>query len=156
MLVADELAGPADYADGWWVLAVVLVVLVVVWNGGLLWWGRPRRLTVEAPPVPVDVEAVRAEHLARLARLDAAVRSGALAPRAAHQQLSVTVRSFVHATTDVPASHLTLSELRDRDVPSVVSAVEVMYPPEFAPGDDRGRASWEHALELARRAVGSP
>ncbi|MEV7428677.1 hypothetical protein AB0N29_03595 [Nocardioides sp. NPDC092400] len=155
MLAAGELAGPADYADGWLALAVLLLVAVVAWNAGVAWWGRPTRLPVVPPAQRVDVEAVRAAHLARLDRVEAAVRAGDLDLRSAHHELSATARSFVHETTDVPARHLTLAELRERDVPAVAAAVEVMYPPEFAPGDAHAEAAWGRALRLAREVVGS-
>lgn len=157
MLAADDLAGPADHADGWLVLVVVLLVAVVAWNGGLLWWGRPIRRSAPVVEPPVDVAAVRREHLHRLAVLEARVRSGDVDLRTAHLQLSALTRSFVHETTDIPARHLTLAELREHDLPAVAAAVAVMYPPEFGrdPQHDPARAvsEWERALTLAREAV---
>ena len=154
MHVADDLAPPVDYSAGWLVVAGVLVAAVLAWNLGVLWWGRPPRSRRSAPPRPAELDAVRREHLDRLDRIEAAVRDGSLDLRAAFQQLSATARSFVHEVSDVPATYLTLTDLRTAEVPVVVAALDVIYPPEFAPEiGAAGVATFEEALHRSREVV---
>lgn len=149
MHAADELADPVSYEPVWWVVAAALLVTVLAWNLGVAWWGRPHRVRTAAPEV-ADLDDVRRRHLAELDRVEAEVRAGRMALREGFQALSATARSFVHETSDVPARYLALADLRRADVPLVVAAVEVMYPPEFAP--DAGQASEAELAEALRRA----
>lgn len=155
MRAAGELAGPVDYAGLWTWVALGLVAAVVVWNLGVLWWGRPRRTPAPEPAVARrDPEEVRRDHLVRLDRIETEVRAGRLDLRSAYQEMSATARSYVHETTEVPARHLALADLRSHELPLVVAAVEVMYPPEFAPGgEDSAAARFDEALGRAREVV---
>lgn len=155
-----ELAGPVDYAAIWTLVALGLVAAVLVWNLGVLWWGRPRRVPAPPPAAAApDPVSVREEHLAELDRIEAGVRAGRLELRPAYQQLSAATRSYVHETTDVPARHLALADLRAAGLAEVAAAVAVMYPPEFAPGREADAAGpderFAEALRRAREVVGT-
>jgi hypothetical protein len=152
--VADDLAAPVDYSAAWVVVAGVLVAAVLLWNLSVLWWGRPPAGRRPTPARPADVDEVRRAHLDRLDLIEARVRDGSLDLRTAFQQLSATARSFVHEVSDVPATYLTLSELRAAEVPVVVAALDLIYPPEFAPEiGAAGVATFEEALHRSREVV---
>jgi hypothetical protein len=148
MPAAGEFTGPVGYSAIWVVLAVGLVVLVVAYYVAVARWGA-------AGFVP-DTEAsaleeARADHLRRIAAIESSVRSGRLPLRAAFQDLSLAVRSFVHEVTDVPARYLALEDLRGSADPKVADAIARMYPPEFGPDDVAPKellASLEQAREL--------
>ena len=156
--LADGLAGPVDYAAGWAVAAWGLIAAVVIWHAGLLWWGRPRRRRpVPAAASEQDVAALRAEHLARFDAVAAAVAEGSLEPRAGYRARREIARSFGEQPPPVPATTLTLAALRALALPLVVAALEVIYPPEFAPADHRGgEAAFDEALALVREVVATP
>lgn len=147
-------AGPVAYDDRWLLLAVAGIALVAAYYAAVLW------LTREHPDRPADgrpaagVPDARREHLARLDRVADAVRSGATAPREGHQQLSEIVRSYVGAVSDLPAPTMALADFRARAPRSLTDAIELMYPPEFAP-DDAGRARelFEDAHARSRELV---
>lgn len=147
-----ELAGPVDYAAGWWVLAIGLLVAVVAWNLGVLAWGRPRR--VPAPNAPaVDVAALRRAYLSEIDRIEAAHASGELDLRAAHRRLSAASRAFVAEVTGAGTRAMTLAQLRERDLGPLVDVVEIAYPPAFGPGSVRPPEELPRALTTARAAV---
>lgn len=149
-----EFSGPVAYAERWLWIAVVLVALVVVYYAASWWLTRPPR-----PPVvvrrDVDVLDVRRDHLARIDALVAQVHGGTVGPREGHQRLSDLVRSYVAAVTTLPARTMALADFRDRAPQELVDALELMYPPEFAPDADDPAARFDEAAAASRRLVGS-
>ncbi|KRB76848.1 hypothetical protein ASE01_08725 [Nocardioides sp. Root190] len=149
----EEFTGPVAYDDRWLWIAVALLVLVVLYYLASWWFTRPRRVRIVAGP-PVDVPDARAEHLARIDELVARVQDGRTSARGGHQQLSEIVRSWVATVTTLPARTMALADFRDRAPQELVEAIELMYPPEFAPDVDAA-PTFEDAVQRARRLVGS-
>ncbi|GAA1532220.1 hypothetical protein [Nocardioides humi] len=149
----EEFSGPVGYADRWLWIALGLAVALAVYYL-LAWWltRPPRPRTVARAGVPLP--DVRQEHLARIDRIDALVRSGELAPRDGHQQLSEVVRDYVAAVTTLPARTMVLADFRDRAPAALVEVIELVYPPEFAPDDAVARDLFDTAAERARGLVG--
>lgn len=144
-----ELAGPVDYAPTWLVVAAGLVALVVAYYVAVWLWGRGDDTPHADPRERVD--DARTTHLKELERLEMAVRNGRVPVRSGFQQLSVTVRSFVAEASGVPATSMTLADLRASEHPRVADAIAVMYPPAFAPDTataDDFTASLRDAREL--------
>ncbi|WP_182379736.1 hypothetical protein [Nocardioides sp. WS12] len=149
-----EFTGPVEYADWWlWLAAALLVLLVAYYL--VSWW------VTRAPRVPtiarqdVDVPTAQEEHLARIDRVVAQVRAGALPPRDGHQQLSEVVRSYVATVTTLPARTMALADFRERAPQELVDAIEVMYPPEFAPDASLAEDAFDTAVTQARSLVGA-
>jgi hypothetical protein len=150
MPAAGEFTGPVSYSPIWVVLAVVLALVVLYYYVSVARWAR-------AGFVPDDdgsaLEAARTDHLRQIDSIEAALRSGRLSLRAAFQELSLTVRSFVDDVTDVPARFLALEDLRNSADPKVAEAIARMYPPEFGPDDTPPKeflASLGQARELVK------
>lgn len=147
-----EFSGPVGYADRWlWIAVGVAGALVVYYL--LAWWlTRPER----PPSVErTDLPDVRREHLARIDLIDEQVRSGGLAARDGHQQLSEVVRDYVAAVTPLPARTMALADFRDRAPAALVAVLELVYPPEFAPDETVARDRFDVAVRQARDLVGS-
>jgi hypothetical protein len=147
------LADPVAYSPAWWALGLGLLATVLVWNLGVAWWGRPRRVRVAAAE-PADVAAVRRRHLEQLAEVEAQVGSGVLGAREGVQALSVVARSWVQETTGVPARHLALEDLRSAGPAALAEAVAQMYPSAFGPGAP-DELDFRAALRRARAVVGT-
>jgi hypothetical protein len=148
MLAAGEFSGPVGYSPIWVVLAVALVGLVLAYFVGVARWAAAGFVPDTEKSA---LEESRADHLRQIAAIESAVRSGRLPLRAAFQDLSLTVRSFVDDVTDVPARFMALEDLRDSADPKVADAIARMYPPEFGPDDVAPKellASLEQAREL--------
>lgn len=152
----EEFTGPVAYDDRWLWIAVALVTLVVVYYLAAWWLTRRPRVPV-VTRAPVDVPDARSAHLARIDELVAQVHDGRLPARSGHQQLSEIVRSWVATVTPLPARTMALADFRDRAPRDLVEAIELMYPPEFAPdADGHGDlAAFDEAVVRARGLVGS-
>lgn len=131
----EEFTGPVVYDDRWLWIAIALLVLVVLYYVVSWWLTRAPRVPV-VTRAPVDVPDARAVHLARIDELVAQVHDGRLSARSGHQQLSEIVRSWVATVTPLPARTMTLADFRDHAPRELVEAIELMYPPEFAPDAD--------------------
>jgi len=152
-----EFHGPIDYSDRWILLAVLALFLCAVYVAAVLWFTRER--PAPPPPPPPPEPDVRAEHLARIEEIAAAVHEGSTSLRDGHQQLSAAVRSYVERITPLPASRMSLADFRARS-PRLAEVIEAMYPPEFAPArpgqadrEAEEAASFDHALQQARGLV---
>lgn len=146
-----EFHDPVRYSHRWIWLAVLALALVAAYYAAVLWFTRDR--PPQPPPAPAPAPDPRAAHLARIDDLEAAVRSGDVGLREAHQRLSELVRSYVETITPLPASTMTLADLRVHAPRPLAEMIAEMYPPEFAPGQADAEARWEHAARQARGLV---
>ena len=143
---ADELTGPAGYSSVWAVVAVVLPLVVAAYYVGVTWWAGG---SVVRPPACWRLRRDRRRHLARLSRIEDAVRRGATPPRQAHREVGAVVRSYVSTTGPVDVRAMALDELRLHGA-EVAQVVAATYPPAFRP-DDREPAS-EQLADVLRDA----
>ncbi len=152
----DEFNGPVAYADRWLWFALLGLVLVAIYFLAVLWLTRERAEAGSTPWGRVDVMFVRQLHLDRIDRIEAEVRAGETSARDGHQRLSETVRSYVGEVSAIPAPTMALADFRRQAPRSLTDAIELMYPPEFAP-DDVGEAHerFDQAVDQARRLVAS-
>lgn len=150
----EEFTGPVAYDERWLWIAIALVALVVAYYLASWWFTRPPRIRRVAQPAVV-VPDVRAAHLARIDELVAQVHDGRVPARAGHQQLSEILRSWVATVTPLPARTMALADFRDRAPQGLVDAIELMYPPEFAPDSDGhgDLAAFDDAAHRARGLV---
>lgn len=151
-----EFTGPVAYGDRWLWFALLGLTLVAVYYLVVLWATREQSGRVAVAGARADVPTARRLHLERIDRIEAAVRAGDVPPREGHQQLSETIRSYVAAVSTLPAPTMTLAEFRRQAPRPLTEAIELMYPPEFAPDDvGEARERFDGALDKARRLVTS-
>lgn len=136
----EDLFPPAQYGDGWFLLAlgIVAAALLIAWI--VLFFTRPKytytRETGGVVPEDFDsgalVEALRIEYLHRLQRIHDGYTSGSLDPREANRRLSREVREFVHEYSGFEAPVLGLNDLIDLGVPEpLVDALQRHYYPSI-------------------------
>lgn len=156
-----EFHGPISHSSQWLWLALLALLVVALYYLAVTWWARPRRTSAAAaPPAPVTLPVdPRPDHLAELDRIAREVGAGRLTARVGHQQVSRTVRSYVGAVSPIPADRMTLADLRTvapgrTSATLLADAVELMYPPSFAPSEE-GRAAerFPEAVARARHVV---
>ena len=152
--LSKEFHGPVAYGDRWIWYALLGLVLVALYYVAVVWFTRER--TPSLTWAPADVPSARQQHLERIDRIEADVRAGRASARDGHQQLSETVRSYVGSVSHLPAPTMTLADFRHQAPRVLTDAIELMYPPEFAP-DDIGEAHerFDDAVGQARRLVSS-
>ena len=152
----EEFNGPVAYGDRWLWFALLALCLVAVYYLVVVWFTRDRSAPGLVTWARADVPTVRQQHLDRIGRIEAAVRAGEVPPREGHQQLSETVRSYVGAVSPIPAPTMTLADFRKQAPPALTEAIELMYPPEFAPDAvGQARERFDDAVARARQLVAS-
>lgn len=150
-----EFRAPVPYYDRWvWLALLVLLAVVVYYVLSLVLTRSPR----PQPDLTVDRDAeerldARSTCLGEIDRIESQVRRGEIELRRAHQELSETVRSYVDTVTTLPARTMSLADLRAAAPGELAYAIELMYPPEFAPEHDDARERFDAALHHARRVV---
>lgn len=126
---------PLQYHQLWLWLGLVLLLLVACWYGWIL---RPVRKatpqTLAGAPVALhDLEPLRARCLSAIDTLEREADAGRIPARDAHQRLSLLVREFAVAATGLPATSMTLEELRLNGLDQFAVGIAAIYPNEFAP-----------------------
>jgi len=128
----SEFFPPTQFSPLWAILGVFLILAVVAWFIIVPVLTRPKPAPFQFAPAyaPLSVPArARFEHL--IDGVEVAYLRGQLSVREAHQQLSAIVRGFAHESSGYPASAMTLTELRELNLPGLSEAVERFYPAEF-------------------------
>jgi hypothetical protein len=150
----DEFNGPVAYGDRWIWFALVALVLVGVYYLAVVWFTRERATPSGVVWSGADVPTARRQHLDRIDQIETEVRGGRLPAREGHQQLSETVRSYVGTVSALPAPTMTLSDFRRQAPWPLTEAIELMYPPEFAPDEvGEARERFDAAVDKARGLV---
>ncbi|MEC5179509.1 hypothetical protein [Arthrobacter sp. CG_A4] len=133
--------GPLGYS-GWFPWAALgLLVLVAVWYAYVVLSTRRRtgpgvqEATRFTPPS--DISGLQQDYLRRIDSVAREAQAGARSARAAHQELSLLIRSFTRDVSGVDAPRMTLADLRSVDphggnLPAVAEAIGRFYPAEFA------------------------
>ncbi len=150
MPVASDFFPPVQFNLLWALLALGIVLLIIAWFVALGVLTRAKPVAEPLAPAAPDAGAVQSIYLERIRQVESAHERFELPSRQAHQQLSSLVRAFAHESSIHPASAMTLTELRQVDLPEVAGAVEGMYPAEFGPAE---RGNVAAAVAEARRVV---
>lgn len=147
-----EFHGPVAYFDRWLWLTLLGLLAVVLYYAAVLWLTRRGASEQQLRQEP-DTDP-RGVHLGEIDRIEHAARRGEISLRDAHQQLSEVVRGYVALVTPLPARTMSLADFRAAAPGELTAAIELMYPPEFAPDHDSGaRERLDVALHHARRLV---
>lgn len=132
-MVGDaEFTDPVSYPGWLWWVAIVPPLVVLAWYLGVWLWAHGRF----APRRSVAPISPREAALARLDEIATEFAAGEISLREAHQRISEIVRSYVSAVGTVDARVLDLEQLRVTGPEGVADLVALVYPPEFAPGDE--------------------
>lgn len=126
---------PVGYSRWWPLAGAALLLLCLGWCAWV--WICTRAGADAAVPeftAPRNADSVRQKYLALIAEIEHKHDGGQLDGRAAHLELSLAVRTFVHEMTGSRAQRMTLAQLRERQLPLVADAVEQWYPAEFSAG----------------------
>lgn len=100
---------------------------------------------------PRNPSAVKEKYWALIVDIQNRHDAGALDMRAAHLELSLAVRTFVHEMTGLKTQRMTLSQLREHRLPLAGDAVELFYPAEFSRAS--GHSSVADSVQTAKNVV---
>ncbi|POH58841.1 hypothetical protein [Arthrobacter glacialis] len=145
---------PVGYSP-WWPLAGAAILILCL--GWFAWvWNSTRAGAQAGVPdfvAPRNPNSVRAKYWALISSIEENHDAGTLSARAAHLELSMAVRTFVHEMTGLKTQRMTLAQLREHQLPLVADAVELYYPGEFAAHSEHLTVAGSAAS--ARNVVGS-
>ena len=106
------VGGPAPYSSWWLWLAVLLLLLVMAWYAAVFVTTLPAARLREVPALrDVHARLTRRRFAARIRHIGERRRAGELSDAQAYDQMSHTVRSFLHQTTGVRAQYLHVDEI---------------------------------------------
>ncbi|TLM86242.1 hypothetical protein FDW83_00270 [Pseudarthrobacter sp. NamE2] len=144
--------GPFQYSPAWLWAGVALLALVAGWYAAVLAATRRRRhLPGDRRPVALtDLAALKAAYLERIDNAERSAAAGRLSLRAAHQEISLVLRSFIRDATGVDALRMTRQDLERHPLPAAAAAVGALYPGEFGP---EPLPSASASAEVARKVV---
>ena len=127
--------GPLEYSAWLPWAGLGVLVLVAAWLAYVLLSTRrrPDVFAVPPPAPPSDPSGLKRDYLSRIDGVAADAAAGRLSARAAHQELSLLIRSFVRDVTGINAPRMTLAELNEQNIPAAALAVSSFYPADFSP-----------------------
>ncbi|MHA7269163.1 hypothetical protein [Arthrobacter sp. HLT1-20] len=145
---------PMGYSPWWPLAGAGLLVLCLGWFAWV--WISTRAGAQAAVPgfvAPRNPDSVREKYWTLITEIEQMFDSGHLDARAAHLELSLAVRTFVHEMTGLKAQRMTLAQLREHQLPLAADAVELYYPAEFAAQSEHPTVAG--SAQTARNVVGS-
>ncbi|MGJ3191261.1 hypothetical protein [Paenarthrobacter sp. FR1] len=145
---------PLQYQSHWLWLGLFLMLLVAGWYVWVLRPARTETPTRSATSLP-GLDALRAACLAAIDATASDTDAGRIPERDAHQRLSYLLREFAQAASGLPATSMTLEELRHQGLDELAAGIAGIYPNEFAPVQVQSIhvQSIHHSAEAARRVV---
>ena len=139
MVTSVELQEPMSYYLFWLILAIVAVAAVFfiqiffrVILREQLKRHREKKQPKVKPPKKKPLPVLKWEYMQRLAYLERGILGGAYSKRAAYQELSMLIRSFVNDATGIKVQNFSLQEIRRVGIPGLTALVQEYYEPEFA------------------------
>ena len=150
---AADFYAPIGYSP-WWPLAGAALLLQCLGWCAWVWIATRAGADAAVPEFTAqrNCDSVRQRYWALIAEIEHRHDGGRLDGRAAHLELSLAVRTFVHEMTGTRAQRMTLAQLRERQLPLVADAVERWYPAEFSAG--AGSPTVATSAQQAREVVG--
>ena len=135
MQADPQFHGPLQYSPLWLWTAVVLLTLVAGWYVAVFAATRRRRNDPgdRGAASLTSLPALQAAYLQRIDDVEHAAAAGTLGLRAAHQEISRLLRSFIRDATGVDALRMTRQDLERHPLPAAARAVGRLYPGEFGP-----------------------
>ena len=111
--------------------ALILLITVFLLARFLLRRRKPAISGVKSAPSP-DINRLKEKYLQELETLSRQISNKEISARAAWQQLSLTIRLFVHETTHIKVQNCTLSDIARLNMPALYELIQEYYAPEFS------------------------
>ena len=138
MQTSVELQNPMSYYLFWLILAIVAVAAVFFLQifFRILLKDQLKRKREKKPkdhaPKRKPLSVLKWEYLQRLEYLERGIMAGSYTKRAAYQELSMLIRTFVNDATGIKVQNYSLQEIRRVGIPGLTALVQEYYEPEFA------------------------
>lgn len=131
------IGGPTPYSSWWLWLAALLLVVVIVWYAVVFVTTLPSSRLRELPMLgDVHARLTRRRFAGAIRGITERRRRGELSTADAYDQMSHTVRSFLHQATGVRAQYLHVDELAAGDLAPAAPLIAALRDARFDTGAD--------------------
>ncbi|MCR5529758.1 MAG: hypothetical protein K6F49_11115 [Saccharofermentans sp.] len=134
-------------------VAIPLIVLLIMKLKGFKLPARKKK-KAEAPKPYVrkrSIQEIKSDYLKQIDAIEKQYNNREIDEREAYIRLSKVVRTFVQEMTGIKAMNLTLSEIKELNLPKLADLIAEFYRPEFA-YDSEGADTVRHIAD-ARTVV---
>lgn len=146
-----EIIAPPQYSIAWTILAILCLLLAVAALVGLMMLSRWIVERAAWANRMRDEDAVKAEFLRSLSRLEERTGSEGLDPRAAHQELTALMRLFVRRTSGIDIDTEDTAALRQEpELEALADLFDRLAEPSFSAEPEQDVAE---SLRQAREVV---
>ena len=115
--VLQFVIGPSPYAASWLWIGLALLTVVVAWYVGVFIWTLPAARLRSIPWIrSVHSKLLRRKFARAIGAIDDRYRAGELTAAQASQQMSRTLRSFLHQATGTRAQYMHVDHISSSEV----------------------------------------
>lgn len=130
--VLQFIFGPSPYSMSWLWLGLALLLLVIAWYIGVVVWTLPAHRLRAIPVVRSwHSKLLRRKFIRAIASIDRQHRAGELSAQQASQQMSRTLRSFLHQATGTRAQYLHVEKIRSGDLADAAPVLAALDDAQF-------------------------
>jgi hypothetical protein len=130
--VLNFIFGPSPYSMSWLWLGLALLLLVISWYAGVVVWTLPAHRLRAIPVVrSVHSKLLRRKFVRAIRSIDNRYRAGELSAPEAGQQMSRTLRSFLHQATGTRAQYLHVEKIRSGDLADAAPVLAALNDAQF-------------------------
>lgn len=146
-----EIIAPPQYSIAWTILAILCLLLAVLALVGLVMLARWIVERTAWAHRMRDDDAIKAEFLRSLSRLQERTASTGMDPRTAHQELTALLRLFVRRTSGIDIDTEDTASLRtEPELEALADLFDRLAEPSFSADPDQDVAE---SLRQAREVV---
>lgn len=131
------VGGPTPYSSWWLWLAIILLVVVIVWYAAVFVVTLPNDRLRELPAFgDLHARLTRRRFAGGIRHIIELRRRGELSDAQAYDQMSHTVRSFLHQATGVRAQYLHVDEIAAGTLAPAAPLIAALRDARFGAGTD--------------------
>lgn len=126
------VSGPSPYAAWWLWCGLALLIVVVAWCVGVFVWTLPAaRLRSIRGIRSLHSKLLRRKFARSIRSIDARHRAGELSAAQASNQMSRTLRSFLHQATGTRAQYMHVEDIRSSELAKAAPVFAALNDGQF-------------------------
>ena len=130
--VLKFVIGPSPYAASWLWFGLALLAVVIIWYVGVFVWTLPADRLRSIPWVRSAHSKLLRRRFSRAIRaIDGRYRAGELSAAQASQQMSRTLRSFLHQATGARAQFMHVDHIKSSDLADAAPLFAALNDAQF-------------------------
>lgn len=124
--------GPLPYSASWLWIGLALLAAVIAWCVGVFVWTLPAERLRSLPWIrSLHSRLLRCRFSRAIRSIDARYRAGELSSAQASQQMSRTLRSFLHQATGTRAQYMHVEDIKSSDLGTAAPLFNALNDAQF-------------------------